>query len=305
MKETDVIIVGAGIAGLSAAIYLKRSSLSAFLLEKAAPGGTLLNVHKIDNYPGFETIPGPELAEKTFAQAMALGVEYEYGNVSSIDKNGDLFEVKTDVETYRAKAVIVAAGTQIKQTGFPGQKEFLGRGISYCATCDGNFYKGKPVAVIGHENRAAEEAIYLAGLVSSLDFVSQEPLEIEENLLPQLQNNPKVHFHSGVKVVAVEGEEKLNTLIIEEEGSQKRLPVDGVFPLFGERSSAEFLSAFKVTNERGYLNVSANRETEVAGLFGAGDVINKTLRQAVTAAADGAEAATSAIKYVNLLKKKK
>lgn len=304
MKQTDVIVIGAGIAGLSAAIYLKRSSLSSILLEKSAPGGTLLNVHKIDNYPGFETIPGPELAEKCFSQAMALGVQYEYGNVVSVNKDADLFEVKTDVETYQAKAVIVAAGIQIQQTGFPGQKEYLGKGISYCATCDGNFFKGKPVAVIGNENRAAEEALYLAGLVSHLDLISEKPLEIEEHLLNQLQSNPKVSFHLNAKVLRVEGEGKLNSLFIEEGNEEKRLPVDGVFPLFGERSSAEFLSPFGVTNERGYLNVDATRATSVPGLFAAGDVINKGLRQAVTAASDGAEAATSAIRYVGLLKKK-
>lgn len=303
MKQTDVIVIGAGIAGLSAAIYLKRSSLSSILLEKSAPGGTLLNVHKIDNYPGFETIPGPELAEKVFSQAMALGVQYEYGNVVSVNKEGDIFEVKTDVETYQAKAVIVAAGIQIQQTGFPGQKEYLGKGISYCATCDGNFYRNKPVAVIGHENRAAEEAIYLAGLVSSLDFISQEGLEIEERLLDQLKANPKVRFHLGAKVLKVEGEKKLDSITILEGGEEKKLPVDGVFPLFGERSSAEFLSPFGVSNERGYLNVDVSRGTAVPGLFAAGDVINKTLRQAVTAASDGAEAATSAIRYVGLLKK--
>ncbi|MBP5216731.1 MAG: FAD-dependent oxidoreductase, partial [Bacilli bacterium] len=222
MKQTDVIVIGAGIAGLSAAIYLKRSSLSSILLEKSAPGGTLLNVHKIDNYPGFETIPGPELAEKVFSQAMALGVQYEYGNVASVFKDGDLFEVKTDVETYQAKAVIIAAGIQIPQTGFPGQKEFLGKGISYCATCDGNFYKGKPVAVIGNESRAAEEALYLAGLVSRLDFVSEKPLEIEENLLEQLESKPNVFFHLDAKVLRVEGEGKLQSLFIEEGKEEKR-----------------------------------------------------------------------------------
>ena len=303
MKTTDVVIVGAGIAGLSAAIYLKRSSLSSVLLEKMAPGGKLLNIHEIDNYPALGSVSGPELASKAFEQANALGVDYQYGNVMSIEKNGDLFYVTTDMERYETKAVIIAVGTEKLKAGVPGENEFNGKGVSYCATCDGNFFRGKDVAVIGYKDQAAEEAIYLAGLAKHCYFINPQPLEAAESHIAILKEKENVTFISA-ELVRIEGDKLVTKIVVKENDVEKEIPVSGVFPLYGEKSAASFLAPLGVNLERGFMVADANMATNVPGLFGAGDIVSKKLRQVVTAASDGALAATSAIGYVNLLRKK-
>ncbi|MEE3401923.1 MAG: FAD-dependent oxidoreductase [Candidatus Enteromonas sp.] len=303
MKTVDVVVVGAGIAGLSAAIYLKRSSLSLVLLEKMAPGGKLLNIHEIDNYPALGSVSGPELANKAFEQCNALGVDYQYGNVMSIEKQGDVFYVTTDMERYEAKAVIIAVGTEKLEAGVPGENEFNGRGVSYCATCDGNFFKGKEVAVIGYKDQAAEEAIYLAGLASRCYFINPKPLEAAESHLEVLKGKENVVMMEA-ELLRIEGDKLVNKIVVKSGEEEKEIPVSGVFPLYGEKSAASFLAPLGVELERGFMVCDANMNTNVPGLYGAGDIVAKKLRQVVTAASDGALAATSAIGYVHMLRKK-
>ena len=305
MKEFDVTIVGAGIAGLSAAIYLKRSSLTSVVLDKGAPGGKLLNIHEIDNYPGLGPVSGPELAMKSMDHATKLGVIYEYGNVLGITKDGDDYIVSTDMDQYRSKAVIIATGTQTKVLGVPGEKEHTGRGVSYCATCDGNFFRKKPVAVIGFKDQAVEEAIYLAGLASELFFVIPEPLDAEDKHIETLKGFENVHFLDGYNLKSIEGEKLVDTIVIEKDGKEEKLSVNGVFPLYGQRSTSDFLEPLGVQLQNGFVVTNETMASSLPGLFAAGDIRFKKLRQVVTAASDGAEAATSAIQYVNALKKKK
>lgn len=303
-KVTDVLVLGAGIAGLSAGIYLKRAGVPSLVLEKGAPGGKLLNIHEIDNYPGLPHIQGPALAQSVYSQALDLGVECAYSNVLSVKKEEDLFHVFTDMGEYEAKAVIAATGATTKTLGIPGEKEFFAKGVSYCATCDGNFFRDKDVALIGMNDQAAEEALYLASLVKHVYFLFPEPLKAEKVHEDALKEKDNVVFLEGAKPKAILGEGKVTSLSYTQDGEEKTLPLSGVFPLYGERSSADFLAPLGVKNNRGFLVVDPKMATSLEGLFAAGDVVDKALRQAVTAAGEGAEAATSAIAYLRSKRKK-
>lgn len=302
-KQIDVAVIGAGIAGLSAGIYLKRSSVSSLLIEKSAPGGKLLTIHDIDNYPSEIRISGPALAEKTASHAAALGVEIGYGNVLSLTKDNGFFLIVTDSEQIEAKAVIVATGTLIRTLGVAGEKEFLGRGVSYCATCDGNFFKGKDVAVSGAKDQAVEEAIYLAGLVHHLYFLAPSDIDAPETHLKTLMAIKNVEIIEKASLKAIKGERTVSSIEAMVEGKEKEYLVSGVFPLSGERSSSDFLAGLKPDNRNGFLTVDLNMKTSIPGLFAAGDVVDRSLRQIVTASSDGAVAATSAIAYVHALTK--
>jgi thioredoxin reductase (NADPH) len=302
-KTVDVVIIGAGIAGLTAGIYLKRSSLSGVVLEKAAPGGRLLNIHAIDNYPSESLIPGPKLAEKIVAHAAELGVVPEYGNVQGVQKQGDHFLVATDMDTYEAKAVIVATGTTTKTLGVPGEKELAGRGVSYCATCDGNFFKGKDVALIGYKDRAIEEAIYLASITHHLYVFAPQPFETTEAHERTLRSFSNVDFFFGAKLLGIFGEKLVSSIKVAlADGSEKSYPVAGVFPLTGEKSSTDFLAGLTPENKAGFFLTDSQMATSIPGVFAAGDIVDKKLRQLVTASSDGALAATAAIAYVHGLK---
>lgn len=263
-----------------------------------------MNIHQIDNYAGFGPISGMELAGKLFEHASSFGVNYEYGNVLSILRQEDgSFLLTTDMDQIEAKSVIVATGTQNKLSGLPGEKEFNGRGVSYCATCDGNFFKGKDAAVIGYKDQAVQEAIYLAGLVNHLYFVHEKEIEAAESHMDTLKSFSNVSFHQATPL-AIKGEKLVSGLLVKENGEEKEYPLSGVFPLFGERSSSEFLANTGVSLDRGFLICNENMETDVPGLYGAGDCVKKKLRQVVTAASDGAIAATSAVSYIHSLRKK-
>lgn len=302
MKKVDVIIVGAGIAGLSAGIYLRRSNIECLVLDKGAPGGRLLNVHEVDNYPSMGPISGPDLAMKAYEHAMEFGVPYEYGEVASIQKSGELFLVMTTTEQYECKAVIIATGTEFKKSGVPGESEFVGRGVSYCASCDGNFFKGKPVAVIGSKEQTVQEAMYLSGLASTLYFVAPEAVDAAEIHFERLKEMDNVVIKQDYQLKAIKGAKLVSSIVIEKDGVEEEIAVNGVFPLFGYRSSSEFLNPLGVATEHGFITVDGNMESNVKGLYAAGDIVNKKLRQVVTAASDGAIAATSAISRVRAFK---
>ena len=301
-RTIDVAIIGGGMAGLTAGIYLKRSSLSSVVIEKGAPGGKLNNIHRIDNYPATPHISGPDLAMALFNQAMELGVELAYGSVNQVTKEGNLFLVKTDVGDYTAKAVIMATGVETKKLGIPGEKEHEGKGVSYCATCDGNFFRGKDVAVIGNKDHAVEDVLYLSGLVHSLAFLIPEPLETNELHHNQLLACENVTLIEGGKPLRIEGECLVEQLVYEVNGDTKEIAICGVFPLYGEKSSSEFLSSLQPNNNKGFLICDVNMSTSVPGLFACGDIVDKKLRQLVNAAGEAAIAATNAIVYCRNLK---
>ena len=301
-REIDVVVIGGGMAGLTAGIYLRRSALTSVIIERGAPGGKLNNIHRIDNYPAAPRISGPDLAVKVFTQAMELGVELAYGSVESVSKDGDYYMVKTDAGDYHCKAVIVATGVETKKLGIPGEKEFEGKGVSYCATCDGNFFKGKHVAVIGNKDHAVEDVLYLSGLAASVQFLIPEPLECSEMHLEELKACKNVTLLDGAKPVRVLGEINVTGLTYENSGVEETITVDGVFPLYGEKSSSEFLSSLRPKTNKGFLVCDENQQTSVTGLYAAGDIVDKKLRQLVNAAGEAAVAATSAIAYCRSVK---
>ena len=297
MDQTlDGVIIGAGAAGLTAAIYWKRSSLSFVLLDKGAPGGKLNNIHQIDNYPGLPHVSGPDLAMSFFNQATELGVEVQYGDVQRVEKEGDVFIVFGDFGELRSKTVLVATGTSLSPKGVKGEKEHLGKGVSYCATCDGAFYKGKDVAVIGYQDHAVEDALYLSPLVNRLYFVFPKLLQASEEHERQLKACSNVEGIHG-KLLSVEGDLRVDRIEIQTESGVQSISVSGVFPLSDEQSASMFLAPLSPATEKGFLKVNEARMTSVPGLFAAGDVVDKKLRQIVNAAGEGAEAATSAMAY--------
>ena len=297
-KEYDVVIIGAGIAGITAGIYLRRSSLKAVMLDKGAPGGKLNNIHRIDNYPACPSISGPDLAVQLFNQAMELGVNYEYASVFEVAKEGNLFKTRTDVGDIVSKAVIVATGSSPKKLGIPGEKDYLGKGVSYCATCDGNFFKGLPVAVYGYLDHAVEDTLYLAGLCSKVHFLAPKPIQSTEEHLGQLKALENVEIVLGATMKSIEGDNKVQEVVYELDGVEKRLPVRAIFPLADEKSSSEFLAGLNPNTNKGFLICDSNMQTSVPGLFACGDIVDKRLRQLVNAAGEAAVAATASISYV-------
>ena len=302
-RETDIVVIGAGVAGLTAGIYLKRSNLSCLVLDKGAPGGKLNNIHRVDNYPGLASINGPDLAYKLVEQASELGVPLDYGEVYSVSLLEDgRFLIKTDMGEIACLALIVATGLINGSTGIAGEKKYVGKGVSYCATCDGNFFKGKDVLVYGFKDHAVEDTIYLSSLANKVYFVHPSPLESPESHVSTLQSKENVEFIEG-EVKEVLGESRVEKAAILAQGVLIEKEVSGLFPLMGEVSSTQFLQTLGVEQTNGFLHVNAEMETNVKGLYAAGDIVKKKLRQIVNAAGEGAVAASSAISYVHQRKR--
>lgn len=298
----DILIIGAGPAGISAAIYLSRSKYSFVLLEKEMVGGKLNTITDIENYPGFTMISGPELIMKYQEQLKARNIEITKDNIQGITKEKDLFKVVADNNTYLVKVLIIATGSTNKKAGINGEKEFLGRGISYCAVCDGFFYRNKDVLVFANESKGYKEALYLEKLVNKLYLVNDNNLDDEDNDLENLKNSKRVDFLYGFSIKEYVGDEFGLTCVILENTKTKdelSLKVSGVFPFIGEIPSSYFLNTLNLDMNNGYINVNSNCETNVEGVYAIGDIVRKPLKQIVTASSDGAIAATSAIRYLN------
>lgn len=306
-KKVDVAIVGGGIAGLTAALYAKRANLNVLVIDRYAFGGKLAKLGEIENYPGFEDISGPELAYKLTEQATKNEIELLYGNVLSVSKTDDIFFVQTEEETIHAKAVIIATGTIEKQLGIPGEKEFLNRGVSYCATCDGPLYKNKDVAVIGHLDTALDEASYLAGIANTVYLVfSVKKDKVDEDKLNKLLSHNNVVLYDESEAISISGQDHVEQLKIKNLNTHKEkdLSVNATFPYVGQKTLTEFLANFNLETNNGYLVVNQDMETNVPGLYAAGDTNSKKLRQLVTAASDGSIAATAAVRYVKVTLRK-
>ncbi len=298
----DILIIGAGPAGISAAIYLSRSKYSFVLLEKEMVGGKLNTITDIENYPGFTMISGPELIMKYQEQLKARNIEITKDNIQGITKEEDLFKVVADNNTYLVKVLIIATGSTNKKAGINGEKEFLGRGISYCAVCDGFFYRNKDVLVFANESKGYKEALYLEKLVNKLYLVNDNDLDDEDNDLEKLKNSKRVDFLYGFSIKEYIGDEfGLTGVILENTKTRDELSlnVSGVFPFIGEIPSSYFLNTLNLDMNNGYINVNSNCETNVIGVYAIGDIVRKPLKQIVTASSDGAIAATSAIRYLN------
>ncbi len=298
----DILIIGAGPAGISAAIYLSRSKYSFVLLEKEMVGGKLNTITDIENYPGFTMISGPELIMKYQDQLKARNIEVTKDNIQGIVKENDYFKVVADNNTYLVKVLIIATGSTNKKAGVKGEKEFLGKGISYCAVCDGFFYRNKDVLVFANESKGYKEALYLEKLVNKLYLVNDNNLDDDDNDLETLKSSKRVDFLYGFSIKEYIGDDFGLTGVILENAETKNelsINVSGVFPFIGEIPSSYFLNTLNLNMNNGYINVNSNFETNVEGVYAIGDIVHKSLKQIVTASSDGAIAATSAIKYLN------
>ena len=297
MVNKDIVIIGAGIAGITAAIYLKRANADFVVLEANSFGGQLMNLKEVDNYPGFAKSSGEEILASLAEQTKALEIEPIKTSVQSILADPKGFKVVTDKEMYLAKAVIVASGLARVNKPLLGEKEFLGRGVSYCATCDGSFFKNDDVVVYGNNNVALEEALYLANRVRSLTFVvPDKELLGDKKEVEHIKKLDNVKIITGKSINQINGDMFGVSEIVLEDGSV--IPTHGVFPYTGNKSSAEFLANLKPSMSGSFIITDENMKTNIDGLYAIGDVRQKGLRQLVTAASDGAIAALDANKFV-------
>ena len=298
----DVLIVGAGPAGLTAGIYAARSNVSVAVIEGSSPGGQMVNTAHIENYPGFGKVDGPDLSFAMFQQAMDLGVEYVGANVLDIISHGEYFDVIcSDENTYQGMTVIIATGTKHKVLGVPGEDRFSGYGISWCAICDGGFYKGKDVAVVGGGNSALEESIYLSGIASKVYLIHRrDEFRGEASLVEKVKRLPNIELVLSATIAEFIGDEKLRKVRVKsmKDNSEFFLDVEGCFEFVGQNPAVEVVKRYDILDEDGYILVDSNLETCVKRMFAAGDVIGKSIRQITTATSDGTIAALNACKYV-------
>lgn len=303
MEKYDLIIVGGGPAGLTAAIYAVRSGLKTAVIESGAPGGKLTVTNEITNWPGIQKTHGADLALDMFNHATTLGAEYIYGEVSKVEDHEYGKKVTSDQASYLAHAVIVATGTKERLLGIPNEVEYASRGVSYCAICDGGFYKGEDVAVIGGGNSAFEESIYLAGLTKSVTIlVRGDKARAEDRIVKQveaLENVEILYNHQAVAMLA--DENHINGLkIVNNKTSEERvIDVKSVFPYIGAVPITDMLKDICELTPQGYVSVDDQMRTSTEGLYTAGDINVKKLRQVVTATSDGAIAAQAAFEYIS------
>ncbi len=296
----DVIILGSGPAGFSAAIYAARGNMKTAILDINMFGGQPSNYLEIENYPGFSLIGGFELMEKFEEHADKFGVEkFPMVEIQRITLNGEIKEIETNDTVFKSKTVIIATGAQPKKLNIKGEDEFKGRGVSYCAVCDGAFYKEKTVAVVGGGNSAVEEAVYLTKFAKKVYIVHRrDELRADKIVQQRAFANEKIEFVLNAVPVEIKGTNTVETLVINQNGTQKELKTDGVFPYIGLTPNTEMINGQINQNAQGFIETDVNMQTSLEGVYAIGDVRNTPLRQVVTAAADGAIAACSAVKYL-------
>ncbi len=301
-KIYDVIVVGAGPAGMTAAVYTSRANLSTLMIERGIPGGQMANTEEVENYPGYESILGPDLSTKMFEHAKKFGAEYAYGDIKEIIDNGDVKTVVAGAKEYKAYSIILATGAEYKKLGVPGEKELGGRGVSYCAVCDGAFFKGKELVVVGGGDSAVEEGVYLTRFASKVTIVHRrDQLRAQKILQDRAFANEKVDFiwnHTLKEIHEKDNKVGSLTLVSTVDGTEQELKADGVFIYVGMLPLSKPFESLGITNENGYIETNDQMETRVPGIFAAGDIREKALRQIVTATGDGSIAAQAAQHYV-------
>lgn len=303
MSQYDLVIIGSGPAGMTAAIYGARADLKVLMLDKLAPGGQIINTNEIQNYTGVGTINGAELAMNMFTHTQELEVEFDYGTVCKIDAEGSIKKVYIEEDPDRVietKTVIIATGTTPRRLHLEKEENFIGNGISFCAICDGAFYKDKDVVVIGGGNSAVEESIYLAGIVNSLTIVTLFDLTADPIACDKLRSLENVKVYTYQDIIEFVGDSTLTGIRFKstQTGEETTVNCDGIFEYIGLSPVTEFVKDLGVLNQYGYVEVNDKMETKVEGVYGAGDCITKNLRQVITACADGAIAAQEASRYV-------
>jgi len=304
-KIYDVIIIGAGPAGMTAAVYTSRGNLSTLMLERGVPGGQMANTEDVENYPGFDHILGPDLSNKMFEHAKKFGAEYAYGDVKEIIDGKEYKTIKAGKKEYKARSIILSTGAEYKKLGVPGEKELGGRGVSYCAVCDGAFFKGKDLVVVGGGDSAVEEGVYLTRFANKVTIVHRrDKLRAQQILQKRAKENEKINFiwNSTVKEINDQnGKVGSVTLVSTENGSESEFAADGAFIYIGMVPLTKPFESLNILNDEGYIETDSAMQTNVKGIFAAGDVRDKTLRQIVTATGDGSIAAQSVQHYVEEL----
>lgn len=303
----DVVIIGAGIAGLTAAIYVRRAGKSVLVLEGKVPGGQIINTLAIENWPGDMGVSGVELIQKIQKQAVELGAEVEMEEVNEVTRLDDGFRIMTEDDEYLAGAVILAVGAEDKKLGLAREDELVGRGVSYCATCDGAFYKGKSVAVIGGGNTALDDALYLSDIASKVYLVHRrEEFRGDKVLVDRLRKRENVVMVTPFTPEAFVGEDKITVLKVKKANSDKVragdryrfLEVDGVFVAIGKKPQTARFAELVELDDSGYIVAGEDCRTSCPGVFVAGDCRTKQVRQLVTAAGDGAVASAGVLDYL-------
>ncbi len=299
----DIIIIGAGTAGMTAAIYARRASKSVLVLEAGAYGGQIINTPDIENYPVEAHISGYDFATKLYEQTAALGAEFAFERAEKIELNGDVKTVVTPYNRYEAKAVIIATGSSNRKLGLPREDELTGRGVSYCATCDGSFFKGKKVAVVGGGNTALEDALYLSDIAETVYLIHRRgDFRGDEATAKRLADKQNVKFVLFSRVTALIAEKRLTGIeVTKNDGTVSTIDLNGLFVAVGRIPENRKFGNVLELDGAGYAVSGESCRTITPGVFVAGDNRAKEVRQLVTAAADGATAATEAVKYLNTL----
>lgn len=298
----DVVVVGSGPAGITAAIYLKRANLNVVMIDGNAPGGQINRISMIENYPGFSKIAGADLAYNMFNQTQELGIPYRYGVVTDIINEGDKKIVKTNKEELICKAVILATGRKPRELGLPGEKALIGRGISWCAICDGALFKGKEVVIVGSGNSALEESLYLSDIATKVNIILNKDTFIGDKILQdRVLKNTKIAIHRDAEVVSLNVEEKSLVGVnirSNKDGQLTTIPASGMFIYIGFEPSIDYTNSLNLKNHNGYIVVDETMKTSADGVYACGDIIEKELYQITTAIAEGSIAATNAIKFI-------
>ena len=302
MKLYDTLILGAGPCGIRTSIILKEAGLDVAVIEGYTPGGKINIAPRVDNYPGFTKIPGPDLAVEFFNWLNDAGVEMIPDIITSLTKDNNIFTVECENGTYQAKTVMIATGTKERELGLPNEKELCGKGVSYCAVCDGHFFKNQDVLIIGGGNTALKEAIYMADIAHHVYLIHRRN-EFRGNkyLVDELNALNNTTILTPYVPVAILGEDKVTGAVIEnrETGEQKTLQVQGIFPLVGQIPNSQFIKIEGVTNEWGNIPVDAKtKQTSVEGLYAGGDILPRDIRQIYLSEVDGKMACKAIIEYL-------
>ncbi|MCH9266273.1 thioredoxin-disulfide reductase [Pediococcus acidilactici] len=304
-KQYDVIVIGAGPAGMTAALYASRANLSVLMLDRGIYGGQMNNTAAIENYPGFKSILGPDLAKEMYESSTQFGAEYAYGSVESIRDDGATKLVKTDMgEEFIGKAIIIGTGSEYKKLGVPGEEDFSGRGVSYCAVCDGAFFKGMHLIVVGGGDSAIEEGIYLTQLASKVTVIHRrDQLRAQKISQDRAFANPKMEFIWNSNVTEIVGDDKVTGVKVKnnQTGEDSFIEAAGVFIYVGVKPMTAPFKDLGILDENGWIPTDNLMHTKVPGIFAVGDVRKKNLRQVATAVGEGGTAGQQGYEYIQSL----
>lgn len=302
---TDVLIVGAGPAGLTAAIYAARSGLSAKVFDKSMYGGQIILTSEVENFPSIQNISGTDLAINLYTHATAVGAEVLFEEVTNLELLGETKRLSTATETYEGRSVIIAGGAVRRKLGAPGEEKFIGRGVSFCATCDATLYRNKTVAIVGGGNTALEDALFLANQCPKVYLIHRRDEFRGEKILQEaVKARSNIEICYNATVAEVLGEEKVSACVLDTPEGQKTLNIDGLFVAIGLQPESALYAGQLPVSDEGYIIAGESCSTPIPGVFVAGDLRTKTLRQIITASSDGAVAAVAAATYCNAEKQK-